>query len=228
MRYFLAVLLLLLFASCAKNADGISVSYNSRYFKDKAVAIGSIRLFARSGEIKDADAVSRYTASDSNYYKYFPDRILGLGELLDTVVIKNRDTALINLTGTPNKYLVTYQPGKLVLVSAQLATGYTYNETYSRSFDYYANESRPVISDEYILSSTGGFYQFGYVCRPKYVLTQASNGKVAAPVVAFFQHKSNGDNYAVYFNGSLQQGFYEQIPSGDTVSLQEFQLIFNN
>lgn len=228
MRCFSAVILLLLAASCSKNAANVNVSYNALYFKNVAKAVGTIRLFARSGEINDAVVLSRYLDADSNYYKYFPDKIVALGEWLDTLIIKNRDTAIIKLYNTPNKYLVTSQAGKMVLISVQMATGYQFYETYSRSFDYYANQNRPVISNEYLVSSTRGIYEFGYVCRPRYVLNQAGNGGLAAPVVAFFQHKSNGENYANYFNGSLQQGFYQQIPLGDTVSLNEFQLIFDN
>lgn len=229
MRYFSAVILLLLLAaSCSKNAANVNVSYNSLYFKDKAQAIGSIRIFARSGEIKDAAVVSRYAGVDSNYYNYFPERIIGLGELLDTVVIQNSDSAIVKLYGSPNKCLVTNQSGKLVLTSVQSSTGFQFYETFSRSFNYYANQIKPVISDEYLVSSTGGIYEFAYVYYPKYVLTQASNGRLAAPVVTFFQHKANGESYAGYFNGNLQPGFNQQIPAGDTVSLNEFQLIFNN
>ncbi len=228
MRCFSAVILLLLAVSCSKNAANVNVSYNSLYYKDKVQAIGSTRLFARSGEIKDAAAINRYAGTDSNYYKYFPDRISGLGELLDTLIIKNRDSAIIELYSSPNRCLVTNQAGKLVLTSVQSATGVQFYETFSRSFNYYANQFKPVISNEYLVSSTGGIYEFDYVYYPKYVFTQAGNGRVAAPLVAFFQHKSNGENYAGYFNGNLQQGFNQQIPAGDTVSLNEFQLIFNN
>jgi hypothetical protein len=228
MRYFSAVILLLLAASCSKNAANVNVSYNSLYYKDNVQATGKIKLFARAGEIKDAAILNRFEGTDSNYYSIVPDRVMMDRELLDTVIVKNHDSAILKVYSTLNSFGVINQPGKLVLTAAQSLTGIQYYETFSYSFNYYARQIKPVILNEYLISSTGGIYEFAYVYYPKYVLTQASNGRLAAPAVAFFQHKANGENYAGYFNGNLQPGFNQQIPAGDTVSVAEYQILFNN
>ena len=229
MKYLFGTILLLLFAtSCNKNAANINILYNRQYFKQTIENVGKMRLFVRSGEIKDAPIVNRFWANDSNYYKYLPKSIMDDRGFLDTILLQSRDTAIISAYYLQNKFSVTNQPGQLLLTANQSTTNVQNDETFSQSFNYYARQVKPTIIDEYLLSSAGGHYYFGYVFTPKYVLTQASNASLAAPVVAFFQHKANGANYPDYFNGSLGPGFNQQIPVGDTVSLTECKIIFNN
>lgn len=223
----IVVLLLLFAASCKKDAN-VTVAYNILYYKYEVKAAGGIRVFTDAGEVTDASIVNNFQASDSDYYNNFSYNVINNHEFLDTIVFKNQASAVVKYYGFENNYTVNSQDGKLVLTSLKVIPRVQGGETFTRSFSYYARQIKPAVSNEYIISSVGGYYQFSYSLIEKYVVTQAGNEKIAAPVVVYNEHSDGRTAWSGYFNGSLQNGFYKQIPAGDTVTLAEYQLIFNN
>jgi len=110
------------------------------------------------------------------------------------------------------------------LTRADTSARLIYNEQFTHSITYNIRQVKPEVYSEYLVSSTRGDYIFGYTGKEKYVL-QESNGQLVAPEILFMQH-----HLLVYYNGRanniLQNDFYKNIPTGDTVSIQGYLLLY--
>jgi len=96
-------------------------------------------------------------------------------------------------------------------------------EVFTRSLPYQMVSMKPDVHAEFIHSSRGGNYSFGFTGRGKYVLKE-SHGKLVAPLILYTRHSEKFESGFV--NNVLQRDFYSSLAAGDTLSLMEFHLHF--
>jgi hypothetical protein len=82
---------------------------------------------------------------------------------------------------------------------------------------------KPQVHSEFIYTSTGGNYHFGYNGQRKFVVKE-SQGQLVAPLILYTLHSGKFDSGFV--NGELQPGFYSNLAAGDTIALMEFMIYF--
>ena len=213
----------LLIVSCNK---GVDVPYNVGYHKKDVIPAGGFRLFARSGEIKDENIVNRFLGLDSLQINYVPRGIMTNHGFLDSIRLISAIYTSVFQYGTEIHCNTLIDGAKIILTDTVTATGIYPYDLYTKSFGYNALEDKPVVYAEYIYSSTRGFYQFAVDFQPKFILTNSGQGKsgrkITAPIVVYVQHSANYYYSMEFANGKFTADFYNQIPIGDTVSLQEF------
>lgn len=102
--------------------------------------------------------------------------------------------------------------------------GSTNGEVFTRKIDYTIGQVKPEVFSEYLISSTGGYYVFGYSYKPKFILNQ-SGSQLVAPVIQFAEHSTN-TYFGKRVNNTLQSDFYKNLPVADTLTLREYLIIY--
>ncbi len=218
-----AILCWVLMVGCNK---GVDVPFNAGYHKKDVIPAGGFRLFARSGEIKDENIVHKFLGLDSFQINYVPQDIMTNHWFLDSIRFTSAIYTSVFQDVTEIHCNTLIDGAKIILTDTVAATGIYPYDLYTKSFSYNAREDKPVVYAEYIYSSTRGFYQFAFDYQPKFILTNSGPGKsgrkITAPIVVYVQHSTNYYYSRELVNDKLTADFYNQIPMGDTVSIQEF------
>ena len=220
---FLFFLIILIF-SCKKDEPFKQLTYPSVYYKSGIKIAGDLRVFSTSGEIKDPSITSRFLATDSLSYSYGADQIGNNPGTMDSIKFSDAQHAIVKEGYSQYNCAVDQENKELILTRADTSARLIYNEQFTHSITYNIRQVKPEVYSEYLVSSTRGDYIFGYTGKEKYVL-QESNGQLVAPEILFMQH-----HLLVYYNGRanniLQNDFYKNIPTGDTVSIQGYLLLY--
>jgi hypothetical protein len=209
--------------SCKKN-DDTQIRYPSAYHKSGLKTTGDLRLFSSNGEISDPAAISRFNLLDSANFTIYADYIRDNQETMDSIQLQDPQHAIMIDQYTAKNCFLTRERGRLILTRADTSIGYSEADEFTRSPSYYIAELKPEVYSEYLISSTRGFYQFGYTGREKFILDR-SGGQLAAPLIFFTRHRQFQD-YSLYVNNFLQKDFYKNIPVGDTITLREYLVLY--
>lgn len=220
MRPFRAILFLCLFIffhSCKKEN---LIDAGNTFHRTKSEAVGSIRVFARSGEVTNPSIVQRFEVDDSAIISFYAKG----GSSFDTIRISdNHEARLFQYSYANYNYNVQFNEVKFT--GKDTTTGYSYLEVFTRTLYYYLAFYKPEIFKEYMTSSTGGGYNFAYRTRNEYRLLK-DNDKLKAPwLVALLHNKALGIR-AYWLQNKLDPDFYQQLGEKDTVVLREHFLFY--
>jgi len=219
---FLPFLIILIF-SCKKDEAFKQLTYPSVYHKSGIKLAGDLMVFSTAGEIKDPSIIDRFLP-DSSIYSNLADQIGNNPGVMDSIKFSDAQHSIVNETYSQYHCTVDQEKKELILTRTDTSAGSIYNDQFTRSIMYNIGQVKPEVYSEYLLSSTRGDYIFGYTGKEKYVL-QESSGQLVAPEIIFIQHHLPG-----YYNGRanniLQSDFYKSIPTGDTVSIQGYFLLY--
>jgi len=116
------------------------------------------------------------------------------------------------------------ESGRLILTRTDTSIGYSYGDEFTRSPAYYIGQFKPEVYSEFLVSSTRGDYQFGYITREKFILKKTV-GQLVAPFILFTLHR-NQLQYWGYVNNILQDDFYKKISAADTLTLKEYLILY--
>ena len=220
---FLSFLIILIF-SCKKDEPFKQLTYPSVYYKSGIKIAGDLMVFSTAGEIKDPSIINRFLASDSFIYSSSADQIGNHPGVMDSIKLSDAQHAIVKESYSQYNCIVDQEKKELILTRADTSDGSSYPEQFTYSIMYNIGQVKPEVYSEYLISSTRGNYLFGYTGKEKYVL-QESNGQLVAPEIIFIQHHLPG-----YYNGRanniFQNDFYKSIPTGDTVSIQGYFLLY--
>src|ERR1051326_2637021 len=219
---FLSFLIILIF-SCKKEAPFKQINYPSAYYKSGIKVAGDLMVFSTAGEIKDPFIINRFLP-DSSIYSSYADQIGNNPGTMDSIKFSDAQHAIVKESYSQYNCIVDQEKKELILTRADTSDGSSYPEQFTYSIRYNIGQVKPEVYSEYLISSTRGDYLFGYTGKEKYVL-QESNGQLVAPEIMFIQHHLPG-YYTGRTNNILQNDFYKTIPTGDTVSLQGYFLLY--
>ena len=167
---FLVLLLLgIVIFSCRKNDDS-SITYPSVYQKSGLKAAGSLRLFSLNGEIRDPEILSRFNLLDSANFTIYSEYIRDNQETMRSIQLSDPQHAIMNVSYDPKNCLVTRDRSLMILTATDTSIGYSEADEFTRSPSYYIGQIKPEVYSEYLISSTRGFYQFGYTGRENFIL----------------------------------------------------------
>lgn len=219
---FLALFVFYLFFSCKKET-AVQINYNYTYQKTGSSVAEPIRVFANTGEIRDFKVVKRFTLQDSadfastSYY-------WGVDNWMMNCRFLNAQQGVLTNYSQPETCTTTMVNGYLRLNGSNTFTGNSYGVDFTHSFIYNIIQMKPIVFNQYLISSTNGNYQFEYTGLQTYVFTQWQQ-QLVAPWFIFALH-SNYRYYSSYFNNMVDYNFFKQIPAGDTLVLQEYYILY--
>jgi hypothetical protein len=222
-RISLALLFMTVFASCKKDDAFISITYPSVYYKFGVQSIGGLRVFTRNGELKNSSIINRFIDMDTAYFSYVLLDISNQRAIMDTVTFSDARKAVIMDNYTSHQCVSGQAAGMLVLTRLDTSIGYSYHEPITQNITYHLRQVKPEVFSEYISSSVQGFYAFGYTGKEKYVFKQKGE-RLTAPLVQFINHSNRYNNG--YVNTPLKPDFYKHLSKGDTVALQEAEILY--
>jgi hypothetical protein len=222
-RFFL-FLLLLASLSCDDDNETSALTFPSVYIKSGIEAVGKLRVFAVTGELKQNSIVSRYNQYDTSYFNGYANYIRNDPGIMDTVYFLNGQSAVLSHESKDLDCLLTKENNSHILTESVVASKCcTYGEVVTRSLPYFMARVKPDVFSEYVYSSIAGNYIFAYSGRRKFVF-QESGGQLVAPVILYNLHSKNFDGGFV--NNTLQPDFYSILADGDTVALMEYQILY--
>lgn len=211
----------ILFSSCDKEEPGPIQLQAGEYYETGIEEAGSIRVFTQAGEIKTASIISRF---DLEYSEDLAWKIENLLYLKDTIIVYGSERAALKGEGSLRNYDITSTGSILKFTSADILQSYSYNEVYTKRLDYNMSLHKPIVVNEFLISSVGG-YEFGYNHHPQIILTKES-GKLKAPLIIFFLH--HNWNWHNNVQNKLDPHFYKMLLPGDTVVLREHMMLYEN
>ncbi len=214
-----------IFFSCKKEAEIIRFQYPSAYSKSEIKIQGDIRVFSISGEIINISIVNRFVQDDSLAYSNDINYKLIDRSFLDSILFIDATRANVLEQYIKLNCQITQTSRKIVLSRTDTSIGYTIGNELRRNIKYYLGQIKPEVFSEFINSSTGGFYLFGYRAKEKFIFTEV-DGQIAAPLIQYSLYKTNGLEHRSSTNNLLQPDFYKSLGSGDTVSIREAVILF--
>ena len=223
-RFCSFLFLVVLLFSCEADNKTSLLTYPSVYHKSGFEAVGNLRVFSSTGEINNRSIVSRFNQYDTSYFNSYANYINSDPKIMDTVDFVNGQDAMLHHESKYLDCLLEMESDLLILTEIDVNSRCcNQGEVLTRSLPYYMCRVKPEVHSEFLYSSTGGNYRFGFTGRRKYVL-QESDGRLVAPLILYNLHSKNFESGFV--NNFLQPDFYSILTAGDTVTLREYQLLF--
>ncbi|HEX6893494.1 MAG TPA: hypothetical protein VF141_22435 [Chryseolinea sp.] len=143
---------------------------------------------------------------------------------MDSVKFVDRQHAMLDHENNNTNCLLAIESDLLILTETDASRKCCFaGEVFTRSLPYQLVRLKPEVHTEFIQSSSGGNYSFGFTGRRKYVLKE-SYGKLIAPLILYTRHSEKFESGFV--NNVLQRDFYSNLDPGDTLSVMEFQIHF--
>jgi hypothetical protein len=211
--------------SCGED-DLDPITYPSLYHKSGTEVVGSLRLFSSQGEIKNQLITSTYMQRDTPSFNNFIRFVRSYEGIMDSVQVFDPQHARLNHEWKQTDCSLSTEGDLLVLTKREVSPECCFpDDTYTKSLPYYLSRVKPEVHSEFIDSSTGGNYYFGYRGKKKFVLKRVPGGKLVAPVMWYTRHSTNTYYYSGNLNNILQNDFYRNLATGDTVTLMEFNIL---
>lgn len=221
--FFLLVCFLYLF-SCRKEDTVIQVSYPSVYTKSELRITSAFRVFSSQGEINTPSIISRFSESDTSFLSYIANSLLTRQGWIDTIQFSAPPQAKVTYHYYAINCLVSPESGKIILSRTDTSNGFTGGEVLRKTLAFNMGLIKPEVYSEYIYSSTGGNYLFGYTAKEKFVFTEYEK-QLSAPVILFKLRKDGVSQYD-YTNNILPTNFYKTLQTGDTLSIWECSILY--
>lgn len=211
--------LLFAFFSCKKESGMLKPT--STFHKTKKEASAPIRVFSNSGEIILASTVNRFVNYDSNWISQLSNRL----GYLDTIRILEDHTAKLFDDSRYKDFFYTGLLRDIRFTAKDTSTFYSGEEVYTRTLNYYIGWFKPIIFNEYIISSTAGYYTFGFSSQKEFYLVK-ENDHLAAPWMIYILRRQGGNVSMNRIQNKLDPGFYHSLAATDTLVLQEYSVIY--
>lgn len=223
-RFFFLLFIPALMLACKEDKKASLLIYPAVFHKSGVEAIGNLRVFSSTGEIKNSAVISRFNRYDTSYLNSYAHYISGDPQIMDTIDFITGQGARLRHEGLDLNCLLTME-GDLIILTERNVTRKccTTTEVLTRSLPYHMSRLKPEVHSEFLQSSTGGNYNFSFTGRSKYILKE-SDGKLVAPLILYNLHARNF--VSSFINNLLSAGFYSTLAAGDTVALKEYQLVF--
>ncbi|MFI5154877.1 MAG: hypothetical protein ACHQEM_01750 [Chitinophagales bacterium] len=204
---------------CSCNKDGGQFTYNATYHKAGLKVGGDLRLFSTFGEINDPLLLSKFNHEDSSNFFLFANYIATNTQMMDSIRFPDPLNVKLLLDYSWVNCQVSQHVDRLVLTRTDTTSAINSGDLFSASLPYYLCQYKPVIFEEWLISSTRGDYEFGYSSKEKYAM-RISGGQLSAPIIEF--HSVHQGGFYFHVNNYLQEDFYKNISVGDTVSLRYY------
>lgn len=225
-KWFISfVFVVVLVFSCEKE-EVSSITYPSAYHKSGLKAVGNLRVFTSAGEIKRKSIVNRFSQYDTSYLYHYARSLGNDPKVMESVNLLDNQHAILDHEGKDLNCILATESNLFILTETIASRTCCFSgDVYTRSLPYHLVMMKPEVQHEFIQSSKGGNYTFGFTGRRKYVLKE-SHGKLVAPLILYTLHSGKFENGFV--NSVLHDNFYSSLAAGDTLSLMEFQVFFEN
>lgn len=212
--------------SCGED-DPDPITYPSVYQKAGTEAVGSLRLFTSQGEIRSQAIISTFMQRDTPSFNIFVRMVRTYEGIMDTVQFIDPQHARLSHEWEIFDCSFSADNELLILTRSEISPECCFpGDIYTRSLPYYLSRVKPEVHSEFIYSSTGGNYYFGYRGKRKFVLRKGPDGKIVAPMIWYTRHSANMNRYSGNLNNMLQSDFYRNLVAGDTLTLMEFNILF--
>lgn len=219
-RSFIVIFIAIIFLCSCKKDDQFSIEPSSLYYKSSIEMRGSMKMYTRDGEIKDPLILYKYYGLDSAWFTSRSQTLFPGRGRMDTVRFIDSEKARI-YDYSYRDYSITKQNSDLLLSSKSNIQLLISGDVFSKSPMYWINEYKPPVYSEYISSSTGGNYVFGYETKYLFVLSPVKGTVKANWIIMTVRSPKN--NFQVY---SIQNkpdfNFYRSMTATDTVVLQQY------
>jgi hypothetical protein len=216
-----ALLLLLTAISCSKDGSPFPLE-NAAVYKKKNISVTApVRLFALSGEIKNASILTRFTNNDNGSLVALSDQIFPNQASLNSFKIQSEQVIEVNDNYQNRPYNVTRRGDDITLTSGDTSRYINYNEVFTRSIYYNIALYKPPVYRETLVTSTRGLYGFEYTTQRQFHL-EANGDGINVPWIIGVVHNANGSTLSLWLQNKMDKGFYKTLAAGDTVLLREY------
>jgi len=204
--------------------------YPMTFAKTRIIPKGKWRVFTKKGEVTDKNALRNLVLDDDTAtFRY----------AAENYILKSGSIDLVRIMGPNEGWVRSYQgimdcnvsavESGFVLTRIDTTRGTVCGEQFTRHFSYYIGSVMPVVFNEFLGSSTRGGYCFGYSTTQKFVFN-GHTGAFYAPYILYAVRTITNEPpiYAgsTYLNNNLAHGFYEHLDQNQSISLMEYQLLF--
>jgi hypothetical protein len=221
LRRCMVIFIAIIFFSSCKKDEEFSVEPSSLYYKSSIQPVGPMKFFTGNGEIQDLSTINKYYGLDSAWFTRRSRALFPEHGAMDTVRFIDQENARMYNYYSYRDCSITKQNSDLLLTDKLTIQLFTSGDVFTNSPMYLISQYKPAVYSEFIVSSTGGNYLFGYDTRYLFVLSPV-NGTLKANWIIMTTRSANR-NFNVY---SIQNkpdfNFYRSMTATDTVLMQQY------
>jgi hypothetical protein len=213
------------------SCDGVesAIQYPMTFVKSKILPMGSWRVFNKDGEVTDKNTFRDLVSeTDTTGFRYATENILKSTSLDIVRIMSPTEGSVRGYPNSPNCMVASNETG-FVFTNKDTTGASICREQMTKHINYFIGSVKPDIFSEYLGSSTAGNFCFVYTGRQKFVF----NGHPLAfyaPYIIFIVRTNTGTaptyGETVRLNNNLAQDFYKHLGENESVSLMEYQLLF--
>jgi hypothetical protein len=218
-RSFILFIAVMFFSSCKKE-EQFSIEPSSLYYKSSKEEL-AIKVFTGSGEIKDQSIINRFITLDSGLLKNYSINLFPNRGEVDTIRFIDLENARISEIYSYRDYSTVKQNSDLLLTSKIDLQLTNYGDPFTKTLGYWICQYKPPIHSEYLVSSTGGNYIFGYDTKELFVIS-TEKGVVKANWILMVARYTNGSFRVYSIQNKLDFNFYKSLKLTDTITLQQY------
>jgi hypothetical protein len=216
--------LLLVAISCNKDGDSGIVT-PGEYHKSSKSQAGSTRLFARSGEITSPVIISRFENLDDHWFDAMGNLLYPFEGKVDSIRVTAAKNIDVNDNWKYSSYNFADKGNNITLTAIDTTIGVSYHEVYTRTIHYHVALYKPPVFREYLVTSTGGQYGFGYVTLKQFHMEKEEGG-FKLPWITGVIHYANGSTNSISVQNKIDVNFYKTLAAGDTVVIREYAVYY--
>lgn len=211
-------------AFCCQDDD---VIYPINYHKSEILQTSPFRVFTHQGEIKNPSIINKFMLRDTSNYNSWASTLVDQDHpYLDTIRFTSASQAVVKFYYSMIQCSARNTISTTVLTRSDTSWGFTEGNEITHHVSYLIGEEKPEIFSEYLYSSTRGSYLFGFAAREKFVLKH-NGAHLSAPIIMFTWYNPVANSFfRAFINNTLESDFYRKLEEKDTVSLREYQLLF--
>ncbi|WP_018478791.1 hypothetical protein [Pontibacter roseus] len=225
MKTRFALLLSLIFLSaCTKDSEGPDLDYPASFHLKRFDQVQPVRMFTRSGEVKDAAFVKGHALTQRMQTLYDLGATEPEGEPGTKITLLSRSEAERD-NGRVTRYDVQKQGDALVLTSQQEhSSGYSRNEEFYLNLMIGLSKYKPLIYDKQPLPpalNTG----MDYTYKTKEQLAVSLKGQELLVHRLAYAHQTQYSGRSMVINNQFDPTGISLLREGDTLVVQEFAIV---
>lgn len=223
-RTFILFITVMFFSSCKKE-NPFSIEPSSGYYKSSKEKLGVIKVFTANGEVKNPLIISRYDALDSARFRNYSNALFPFPGVVDTIRFVDQENARVSHSYTYRDVSITKQGSDLLLTGKLDLHLVNTGDQFTKTIGYSINQYKPSIYAEYLVSSTGGTYVFGYDTKELFVIS-AENTVIKVNWIIMVARYANGFFTVYRIQNKPDFNFYKSLKSTDTITLQQYSISY--
>lgn len=230
-KLFKLLYITLLLISC-KHEEVVDITGT---YTSQNVEIGTIKLYSKSGEIKDPNTINKFINVHDSSLHYFAQNSDWNNDFKNNgkiIILPTNEVKLLNFGDSAIYNLKNYN--QIQYLESKDTTKYSLKKYFSFNEDLHSKPFyermlmyNPIYSDTVVLPSTSAIYLAIRLKECKYIILSKNNIKYPLLTYHYFQSRHYSSRAEKNINNVFNEATIKELNETDTIAIQQINLIFS-